>query len=77
MQVTAGDSGLRQRVIEIGLALLLVLLLIAATLRILLPFAGVLTYAVILAIATAGLFERMVKLQNRKPGEPNVWRAAA
>jgi predicted PurR-regulated permease PerM len=64
MQVTAGDSGLRQRVIEIGLALLLVLLLIAATLRILLPFAGVLTYAVILAIATAQLFERMVKLLN-------------
>ena len=64
MQVTTGDSGLRQRVIEIALALLLVLLLIAATLRILLPFAGVLTYAVILAIATARLFEWMAKLLN-------------
>src|SRR5262249_23206263 len=64
MDVTTADTGLRQRVIEIALALLLVLLLIAATLRILLPFAGVLTYAVILSTATAGLFERMAKLLN-------------
>jgi len=62
MQATASDSGQRQRVIEIALALLLVLLLIAATFRILLPFAGVLTYAVILATATAGPFERMTAL---------------
>jgi predicted PurR-regulated permease PerM len=64
MPVTTADSRLRQRVIETALALLLVLLLIAATFRILLPFAGVLTYAVILATATAGLFERMAKLLN-------------
>jgi predicted PurR-regulated permease PerM len=64
MQGTTADSRLRQRVIETALALLLVLLLIAATFRILLPFAGVLTYAVILATATAGLFERMAKLLN-------------
>jgi len=62
MQVTTSDSGLRQRVIELALALLFVLLLIAATLRVLLPFAGVLTYAVILATATARPFEWMEKL---------------
>src|SRR4030095_9778982 len=64
MQPTISDSNQRQRVIEIALALLLVLLLIAATFRILLPFAGALTYAVILATATSGLFERMAKLLN-------------
>src|SRR5215468_1555544 len=64
MDGMTADTGLRQRVIEIALALLLVLLLIAATLRILLPFAGILTYAVILSTATAGLFERMAKLLN-------------
>jgi predicted PurR-regulated permease PerM len=62
MEVTASHSDQRQRVIEIALALLLVLLLIAATFRILLPFAGALTYAIILATATSGLFERMAKL---------------
>src|SRR5262245_55995344 len=62
MQVTTSDSGLRQRVIELALALLFVLLLIAATLRVLLPFAGVLTYAVILATATARPFEWMEML---------------
>jgi len=58
----AGHGDQRRRVIEIALALLLVLLLIAATFRILLPFAGALTYAIILATATSGPFERMAKL---------------
>jgi predicted PurR-regulated permease PerM len=64
MQETATESGQRQRVIETALALLLVLLLIAATFRVLLPFAGVLTYAAILAAATSGLFDRMADLMN-------------
>ena len=59
MQETVTDSGQRQRVIEIALALLLVSLLIAASFRVLLPFVGVLTYAVILATATSRLFERL------------------
>ena len=64
MQVAANDSGQRRRVIETALALLLVSLLIAATFRVLLPFIGVLTYAVILATATSGLFVRMSDLLN-------------
>jgi len=59
MQETATESGQRRRVIETALALLLVSLLIAATFRVLLPFVGVLTYAVILATATSRLFERL------------------
>jgi predicted PurR-regulated permease PerM len=59
MQPTAAESAQRQRVIEIALALLLVSLLIAATFQVLLPFVGVLTYAVILATATSGPFERL------------------
>jgi predicted PurR-regulated permease PerM len=64
MQATGNGGGQRQRVIEIALALLLVSLLILATFRVLLPFVGVLTYAVILATATSGLFERTVILLN-------------
>lgn len=64
MQETATESGHRLRVIETALALLLVLLLIAATFRVLLPFAGVLTYATIIATATSGLFDRMADLLN-------------
>ncbi|MFA1627637.1 AI-2E family transporter [Rhizobium mongolense] len=64
MQETRSDSGQRQRIIETALALLLVSVLIAATFWVLLPFVGVLTYAVILATATAGLFDRMVALLN-------------
>jgi predicted PurR-regulated permease PerM len=64
MQETATDSGQRQRVIEIALALLLVSLLIAATFRVLLPFVGVLTYAVILATATSRRFERLAGALN-------------
>jgi predicted PurR-regulated permease PerM len=67
MQVTANDSGQRQRAIETALALLLVSLLIAATFQVLLPFVGVLTYAVILATATARLFDRLADaLQGRR-----------
>jgi predicted PurR-regulated permease PerM len=62
MKETAIQSGPRQRLIETALALLLVLLLIAATFRVLLPFLGALTYAVILATATSGLFERLVNV---------------
>lgn len=64
MEGDASESGQRQRVIEAVLALLLVLLLLAATFRVLLPFAGVLTYAVILATAASGLFERITGLLN-------------
>ena len=64
MQETATESGQRLRVIETALALLLVLLLIAATFRVLLPFVGILTYAVVIATATTGLFDRMVDLLN-------------
>lgn len=64
MQETVTESGQRLRVIETALALLLVLLLLAATFRVLLPFAGVLTYAAIIATATSGLFDRMVDLLN-------------
>ena len=59
MQETATESGQRRRVIETALALLLVSLLIAASFRVLLPFVGVLTYAVILATATSRLCERL------------------
>src|SRR5262245_19646253 len=58
----ADDGSLRQRAIETALALLLVLLLIALTFRVLLPFAGVLTYAVILATSTSKPFERLVEV---------------
>ena len=64
MQETATESGQRLRVIETALALLLVLLLIAATFRVLLPFVGILTYAAFIATATSGLFDRMVDLLN-------------
>jgi predicted PurR-regulated permease PerM len=64
LQVTANDSGQRRRVIETALALLLVSLLLAATFRVLLPFIGVITYAVILATATSTLFDRMADLLN-------------
>jgi predicted PurR-regulated permease PerM len=66
MQETAAESGQRLRVIETALALLLVLLLMAATFRVLLPFVGILTYAVIIATATSGLFDRMVVLLNER-----------
>lgn len=62
MQEVRSDGGKRQQIIEIALALLLMSLLIAASFWVLLPFVGVLTYAVILATATAGLFDRMVDL---------------
>jgi len=57
MQEMATESGQRRRVIETALALLLVSMLIAATFRVLLPFVGVLNYAVILATATSRPFE--------------------
>lgn len=62
MQETSSKNGGQQQVIETALALLLVSALLGATLWVLLPFVGVLTYAVILATATAGLFDRMVVL---------------
>jgi predicted PurR-regulated permease PerM len=58
------DGSQRQRAIEMALAVLLVLLLIALTFRVLLPFAGVLTYALILATATSEPFERLVEVLN-------------
>ncbi|PLT83967.1 AI-2E family transporter [Sinorhizobium medicae] len=64
MQEMRSDHGQHQKIIEIALALLLVSILIAATFWVLLPFVGILTYAVILATATAGLFDRMVDLLN-------------
>ena len=64
MQETVTESSQRLRVIETALALLLVSLLLAATFRVLLPFAGVLTYAAIIATATSGLFDRTVDLLN-------------
>ena len=65
MQETVTESG--QRLSVIGpLALLLVLLLLAVTFRVLLPFAGVLAYAVIVATATSGLFDQMVDLLNER-----------
>jgi predicted PurR-regulated permease PerM len=68
MQATVTDGGQRQRVIETALALLLVSLLIAATFHVLLPFVGVLTYAVILATATAGLFDRLADALRGRRG---------
>ena len=62
------DSGERQYVIETALALLLASVLIAASFWVLLPFVGVLTYAVILATATAGLFDRTVDLLSGRRG---------
>lgn len=62
MQETSSKNGRQQQVIEAALALLLVSALLAATFWVLLPFVGVLTYAVILATATAGLFDQMVVL---------------
>ncbi|WP_341486276.1 AI-2E family transporter [Pararhizobium sp. A13] len=62
MQEMSSQNGGQQQVIETALALLLVSALLAATFWVLLPFVGVLTYAVILATATAGLFDRMVVL---------------
>ena len=64
MQKMLSDSGRRQYVIETALALLLVCLLITASSWVLMPFVGALTYAVILATATARLFDRMIKLVN-------------
>ena len=64
MQETVTESSQRLRIIETALALLLVSLLLAATFRVLLPFAGALTYAAIIATATSGLFDRMVDLLN-------------
>jgi predicted PurR-regulated permease PerM len=60
------DSGAdqRQHAVVTALALLLVAVLIGATFWVLLPFVGVLTYAIILATATAGLFDRAVALLN-------------
>lgn len=62
MQEVHSDGGQRQHVVETALALLLMSLLIAASFWVLLPFVGILTYAVILSIATAGLFDRLVEL---------------
>jgi predicted PurR-regulated permease PerM len=62
MQEVSVKNGGQQQVIETALALLLISALVAATFWVLLPFVGVLTYAVILATATAGLFDRMVVL---------------
>jgi predicted PurR-regulated permease PerM len=56
------DGGQRLFIIETTLALSLVSLLIVATFQVLWPFVGVLTYAVILATATSGLFERSAAL---------------
>ena len=64
MQELRVEGGRHQRVIEAALALLLVSVLIAASFWVLLAFVGVLTYAVILATATAGLFDWIVGLLN-------------
>ena len=66
MQETPSGSGQQQRVLEAAMALLLVSVLIAATVWVLLPFVGILTYAVILATATAELFDRMVDLLGKR-----------
>jgi predicted PurR-regulated permease PerM len=66
MQATGNGSSQRQWIIETALALLLVALLITATFRVLLPFVGIITYAVILATATSGPFERTVNLLNAR-----------
>ena len=66
MQETPSGSGQQQRVLETAMALLLVSVLIAATVWVLLPFVGILTYAVILATATAELFDRMVDLLGKR-----------
>ena len=60
------SSGQQQRVLETAMALLLVSVLIAATVWVLLPFVGILTYAVILATATAELFDRLVDLLGKR-----------
>ena len=64
MQGVHVEGGRHQKVIEAALALLLMSMLIVASFWVLLAFVGVLTYAVILAIATAGLFDRIVELLN-------------
>ncbi|WP_455873692.1 AI-2E family transporter [Rhizobium yanglingense] len=64
MQELPVEGGRHQKLIEAALALLLVSMLIVASFRVLLAFVGVLTYAVILATATAGLFDRIVELLN-------------
>jgi predicted PurR-regulated permease PerM len=62
MQEMRSRTGGQQQVIETALALLLVSALLAATFWVLLPFVGVVTYAVILATATAAPYDRMVVL---------------
>ncbi|MGH6760155.1 MAG: AI-2E family transporter [Phyllobacterium sp.] len=64
MQEMQSENGQRQYIIETVLALLLVFVLLGATFRVLLPFVGVLTYAVILATATAGKYDEIVHLLN-------------
>ena len=64
MQKMLSESGRRQYVIETALALLLVCLLITASSCVLMPFVGVLTYAVIIATATCGPVRSNVKLLN-------------
>jgi predicted PurR-regulated permease PerM len=59
MAVLNPEHGERRRVIETALALLLLAILIAATFRVLLPFVGVLTYAIILATALRGPYEHL------------------
>ncbi len=60
MQASPAGTGQLQHTIETAIALLLLSVLVAAAFWVLLPFVGALTYAVILATATAGLFDRMV-----------------
>ncbi|MBB4232266.1 AI-2E family transporter [Rhizobium mongolense] len=64
MQQMPSDYDQRRYIIETALALLLVSVLVTATFWVLLPFVGVLTYAVILATATAGLFDWLVERLN-------------
>jgi len=63
---TVDDRVLRQRVVGLAVVLLLLAILFAATFQVLLPFVGVITYAVILATATSGLFERLTRLLGGK-----------
>lgn len=53
------EPSLRQRVIDSALALVLVALLLGISIKVLTPFLGVITYAVILATATWQPFQRL------------------
>lgn len=66
MQEAPGGSDQQQRVLQLAMALLLASVLLAIAFRVLLPFVGVLTYAVIIATATAGPFDRLADLLGKR-----------